>query len=209
MFSVPWSSFVRMVLDLTIEAYQQFRKDRLAKADWNEDRFTLVLTVDYLEPLARKHALPISALPHTKTHTEAIKSGQTSTKHSPEIDIRIISFGRDCNRIYFAWECKRIGDKREYVTEGIARFAEGKYSADVDDAGMLGYVLAGDVPLIVNDINLHINDQHLGLGPPEDYHLKMIPALGSFSDIYLSRVERVTNLRGLSLFHLFLTFDFS
>ena len=55
---------------------------------------------------------------------------------------------------YLAYECKRLNVPRdgnvrslatEYVQDGIMRFVTGQYSANLPAAGMLGYVLDGDL----------------------------------------------------------------
>ena len=83
--------------------------------------------------------------PETDAHTGAIAG---------RIDIRFIHGYQE--RVYFALECKRlnvvrIGGRREslardYVDDGMMRFVEGKYAANLDKGGMLGYVMDGNVP---------------------------------------------------------------
>ena len=57
--------------------------------------------------------------------------------------------------IYFCLECKRLnvvvnGIKRpggsDYVVHGMARFVSGQYASAVRHGGMLGYVLDGNIP---------------------------------------------------------------
>lgn len=58
--------------------------------------------------------------------------------------------------VYFSIECKRLRVKRkdgrtrtlapEYVKDGMFRYFNGQYAADLDKGGMLGYVMDGDIP---------------------------------------------------------------
>lgn len=71
--------------------------------------------------------------------------------------------------IYFCLECKRLnvvkdGKLRayasEYVNSGMIRFITGQYSKAVRHGGMLGYVLDGDVPKAMKNIESNIRKQH-------------------------------------------------
>jgi hypothetical protein len=151
-------------------------------------------------------------MPQTLVYTQAMKTGNVSPEQARRIDIRLFHPWINYASVYFAWECKRVGDKRvdrkyaglisEYITEGIQRFLDGEYAAGLDDAGMLGYVLAGEVSNIVRDINgsmQHPRRDRL-LSPSEQ--IEPGPAIGTFTDAYQSHHESIR------LYHLFLTFDF-
>jgi hypothetical protein len=218
-FRVPWKIFVQVVLTLTVDAYQRMCQDGVAHQYWEEDAFSIRLTEDYIQPLAHQHPLLLIAVARTRTHTPEMKRGEVSSKQAPEIDIRLFSsWEKDYHRIYFAWECKRVGDKRvdekygslipKYITEGVFRFLDGEYASDVDDAGMLGYVLAGEIPNIVNDINQSMLHPRRSRRLSSSDHLVPAPAIQTFTDVYHSRHKRVADQKIISLHHLFLTFDF-
>ena len=69
-------------------------------------------------------------------------------------------------------ECKRVAGNRadlcrEYVVEGIDRFATGKYARNHAAGFMVGYLLAGDAASAVACINAHLSrkrrqPEHLG-----------------------------------------------
>ena len=217
-FPVLWESFVRLVLEITVEAYQRMRQDGVARWDWEEDTFSVRLTEDYIQPLARRHPLNLIAMARTKIHTPAMKAGAVSPKQAPEIDIRLFHSWMNYSEVYFAWECKRVGDKRvnkkyavlisKYVTEGILRFLDEKYALGLDDAGMLGYVLAGDMTNIIYDINTSMHHPRRDRPLPTSDHLMPAPAVGTFTDLYRSHHKRTVNQRTIRLHHMFLTFDF-
>ncbi len=216
-FRIPWSSFVELVLEITVEAYHDMRHDLVAQQDWEEDRFTIWLTNRYIQPIARRHPLNLIAVSQTEEYTDGMYSGKVSTRTASRIDIRLFQSWMDHNKVYFAWECKRVGDKGmikeygplipKYVTEGIMRFIDEEYSAGLDDAGMLGYVLAGDVVNIVGDINASMQHGRRQRPLPDSNHLGLAPAVGSFVDVYESNHTRVASQTHICLRHLFLTFD--
>lgn len=83
----------------------------------------------------------------------------------------------DNEDIYFCLECKRLNVKKEgkirsyaseYVNLGMIRFITGQYSKAVRHGGMLAYVLDGDVPSAVRNVEKNIRLKHvvLGMTPP-------------------------------------------
>jgi len=221
-FRAFWAVFVKLVLEITVEAYQRMRQDAKARRDWEENQFSRCLTQDYLQPLARQQPLALVAEPRVRVYSEglkkAMKDGHRVSQRAPEIDIKIFIPTWDYDRVYFAWECKRVADKQkskeyaklvaEYVPEGILRFINEEYAVDLDDAGMLGYVLAGDVSTIVQDINASIRRPHRTYQLSAKDCLASSCALGSFQDAYQSNHERFSSHKSVRLHHLFLTFDF-
>ena len=217
-FRVPWETFVQLVLGITVEAYQRMRQDCVARQDWEENTFTLRLTNGYIQPLARRNPLNLVAIVQTEIHTPAMYTGAVSTRKALKIDIRLFHPWMNYNQVYFAWECKRVGDKRvntdysalvsRYITEGILRFLDEKYAAGLDDAGMLGYVLAGGVINIVADINRSMSHPRRARRLSPSDHLVPAPAIDTFTDVYRSQHTRAASQRTIRLHHLFLTFDF-
>ncbi len=215
-FSVSWDSFVQIVLDTTVEAYLQMRASGAVNTAMEEDAFSAILTEDYIRPLLRsRQSLNIVAECQAPVYTPAMKTGMTSTKYAKWIDIRVGLSAWSYERIYFAWECKLVADRRlnaayrrlcpDYVREGVRRFMNGAYAADVSNAGMLGYVLAGDVSVIVDDINKSMDRKDLQNVLSSTDHLVPTSSIGSFADVYQSRHMR-SGLGDIQLHHLFLTF---
>jgi hypothetical protein len=82
--------------------------------------------------------------------------------------------------VYFCLEAKRLNARisgvmtslaDEYVKEGMRRFVDGKYGRLVHHAGMLGYVLDGDVTRAMRNVLSNIRAHHVALGmePPGDW----------------------------------------
>lgn len=207
-----WGDFVHVVLSLTIQAYQTMYEKRTAKQSWEENVFTINLASD-LRKIAFVHGLIV----HTrwKIHTTEMFFGEQPTIQAKEIDLSLVSWEGYQDELHFVWEAKRVGDKKaysnlssEYVNEGIYRFIDNEYAEGLNDAGMLGYVLSGNVVKIVGDINDSMGRISTNLPLPETDHLQLTHPIIQFQDVYQSRHTRIDNTT-ITLHHLFLTFDFS
>jgi len=209
---ITWEDFVQLVIGLTIQAYQQMRRECPVQKNWEENTFTGRLAADYLLPLA----LPLLRLDiRSKVHTQAMKEGTQATIEAKEMDLSLYGIWEsDYLHRRFVWEAKRIGDRTnhsglisEYVNEAIYRFIGLEYAFGLEDAGVLGYVLAGDIPDIVNEINQSMGRLRKNTLLPPSNHLNIAPAIHQFSDLYRSSHTR-TDSSSIQLHHLFLTFDF-
>lgn len=87
--------------------------------------------------------------------------------------------------IYFCLECKRLnalveGEIRayasEYVRHGMSRFVRGQYAVLVGNGGMVGYVLDGDIPGAMSNVEANIRGrrEELGMEPPAQLHASSI-----------------------------------
>jgi len=215
-FKLTWPDFVQRILELTVEAYRAMRQDRVARRDWEENVFTLQLG-DYLESIAFDNA--IFVIPRPKIHTAEMKTGEQATIEAKEIDMCLFgSWEKGYRKKHFVWEAKRVGDKRidgrysglnsEYVNEGIYRFIKREYADGLDDAGMLGYVLAGSVTNIVSDINRSMSRIRKNPTLPKSNRLQIASPVKNFGDAYCSHHTRTDNSK-ICLHHLFLTFGFT
>lgn len=214
-----WNAFVRLILEITLEAYDRMLDDKRINIDFEEDAITAILVDDYLNPLISRKNLAILAILQPPVYSEEMKSGRETTRKARKIDIKIVTFGQ--HDIYFTWECKRICENKfvqnsetsqtdyltyRYSVDGIARFIDEDYSANLDDAGMIGYVINGKTTTIVNEINASMLRQKNRTWSTNDA-LKHSSALGSFEDIYESRHLRVKSKTYIRLHHLFFRFD--
>lgn len=216
-FQIPWETFVQIVLSITIQAYQKMRNDNTPRINWAEDTFSACLGENYMDPIAYTHNMRVVV--RSKVHTKEIKSGDVTPRKAKEIDIWLFgTWERNYRNIYFAWEGKLISDKSvdpdhdhltsEYITEGINRFVDEEYSNEVEDAGMLGYIIAGEVSSIVKEINRSMHDRRRKQPLSKSDHLLQAPPLENFTDIYTSTHNRASCAKKVRLHHLFLTFDF-
>ncbi len=217
---LDWSDFVQYVLEVTVQAYQVMRDAHVACREWEENVFTIQLADCYIRPLLQHCEAPLRVQARTKLHTQQMYTGDQATIEAKEVDMLLFDIGEwEHHRIHFIWEAKLVGDKRvnydkysplnsEYVNEAIYRFIRKEYAGDVQDAGVLGYVLDGCVHNIVTDINASMGNIRKNPALPECEHLQQADPIEDFSDVYHSQHKRMDNTR-IKLHHLFLTFDFS
>jgi len=211
---LTWDDFVQLVLEITIQAYKSMHQEKQAQRDWEEDTFTSNLEA-HLQPIALENAVLVE--PFKTVITDDMREGKQSHKKANEIDLSLFMPWKDYDKIHFAWEAKKIGDKRidkkyqilnsEYVNEAIYRFIRLKYAAGLSNAGILGYVLAGEPEIIVEDINQTMGRIREKAALPPSNHLRITDPIGDFRDIYKSQPTR-TDSTQIELHHLLLCFDF-
>ncbi len=213
--SITWSDFVQIVLNLTIQAYQIMYKAEKANHTWEENVFTERLAT-FLDPIAFEHSIRVEI--RSKVHTEAMREGKQPTIEAKEMDLSMYGvWEKDYRKTRFVWEAKCVGDKRvdkkysglnsEYVNEAIYRFIRREYANGMGDAGILGYVLGGDVTNIVNDINSTMGKLQKNSPLSKSNHLYKVPPINNFDQVYRSRHTRIDSTE-IQLYHLFLTFDY-
>jgi len=219
-----WSDFVREVLTVTLAAYNELHAAKIAQRKWHEDLFSRQL-YERMKRLLRGHPYLLVHYQH-EVPTDEMIAGVRSLQETPRIDITFYENWSeyDYDRIYFAWEAKRVAGKGKYedlrgryVADGIFRFINGKYSADVPEAGMLGYVLDGEPSIVAHELNtIMLNkrkDPDAPSGTPRHKlavadNLQPVAPINRFSDIYVSQHDRASGLQ-IKLYHLLLTFDFA
>lgn len=213
---LSWDDFVQLAISLTIQAYHSMQQKYDIKQNWEENVFTVNLE-DCLRPLAYEYSIFVDT--RKKQHTTKMRTGEQATIEAKEMDMSMFgSWQQDYNVVHFVWEAKRIGDKRvstdysglnsEYVHEAIYRFIRNEYAQNVADAGILAYVLAGNVNNIVGDINQSMGNIRKNPALDKSNHLQSISSSTNFQDLYQSEHSR-TNNNSIRLHHLFFTFDFS
>ena len=73
--------------------------------------------------------------------------------YSTDIEFIISSFG------LFTIECKKLKSaESRYINDGISRFTDLKYSKKENYAGMIGFVCAGDIKKIINNLKPKIQN---------------------------------------------------
>ena len=216
---LSWDDTVKLVLDLTIKAFKAMDQDCIVQDDWEENLFSLRFVEDYLHPLSLDHEYPMQVIFRPKIHTDEMRAGKQPTKQAKEIDIMLYSsWERNRYKKHFVWEAKRIGDKRinpnysklnsEYIHKAIYRFIDNDYAQGLNDAGILGYVLAGNVDTIVEDINITMGNIRKNPPLPASNHLHRQIPIGDFEHVYQSLHVRIDSSQ-IRLHHLFFPFDFS
>ena len=160
-----WAGFLQDVLETTVAAYLLLKQENIVRSTWEEDTFTIRMKT-WMNQFSRRYKSPLRAQTQPPIYTPEMMVGKESPKKAVKLDIKVWDKNWDNeDEIYFTWECKLIVDRAredkhrrlvpEYITNGIVRFldANWKYAQAVNDAGVLGYVLYGEVAQIVEAIN--------------------------------------------------------
>lgn len=234
-----WTGFLQEVLETTIAAYRVLRQESTVRSSWEEDKFTINIE-RCMNQFIRTRKFPLCAKSQQPIYTPEMMTGEVSPKKAVKLDIKIWDKNWDNeDEIYFTWECKLIVDKaredkhkrfvHEYITNGIVRFldANWRYAQAVNDAGVLGYVLYGEVAQIIEAIN----QEMLAIprrpeSSPKDVRamqaLQAARRLSSSDQLKLCNPGPVNNFifyesrhrrhfcnQDIRLYHFFLTFDFA
>jgi len=213
---VEWNSFVRAVLEVTILGYQWMRQKSIARLKWEEDHFTTNLE-DCMRPFAYK--IGVTVVSQIASYTPKMKAGEESIREAKVLDLRLWGHWENYHQVHFVWECKRVAPKHkgsntykdlipEYISEGMFRFLDEEYAVGLSDAGMLGYVLAGDVPSIVRGINRSMTSSRRERKLDITENLRQADPIGTFTDVYLSCHKRAVSRSLVQIHHMFLKFDF-
>jgi hypothetical protein len=171
--STEWDDFifnggVGLVLALTLDAWRQINAPG---PDEHEDKTSVRLYAAMVKKRDRQaHRFLIR---YQDVEVDADLAKETGRKD-------IVFFPGHDGDLYFCLEAKRLNARvkgvmkslaDEYVKEGMLRFITGKYSRRVHHAGMLGYVLDGDITRAMVNVLDNIRRQHviLGMNPPGDW----------------------------------------
>lgn len=171
--STEWDDFilnggVSLVMALTLDAW----KHTTAPApDEHEDKTSVRLFAAMVKKQDRQSHRFLIRYQDVEVDTDLAK--ETGKKD-------IVFFPGHDGDLYFCLEAKRLNARvngvmkslaDEYVKEGMQRFVAGKYSRQVHHAGMLGYVLDGDVARAMTNVLNNIRRQYasLGMDAPGDW----------------------------------------
>jgi hypothetical protein len=124
--------------------------------------------------------------------------------------------GSPNEEIYFCLECKRLnflkGKKKvpggsQYVKDGMLRFVNKQYAKAVKHGGMLGYVLDGNVPQAIKNVESNIRKQCVTLYMDSPGILHMSSILTQVSTARESFHQRKGEEITFRVHHLFLPAD--
>lgn len=215
-FKLSWEIFVKYVVDVTVEAYQEMRAKAEVWKHYDEETLSAILAEKYIERVANNRLLQLLVHVEVPIRRPDMMEGSSPTpiRKARKIDIQMYgSWEKEYRKRYFAWECKKICDRAtnsnlitEYVSEGIFRFCDGEYSSEVDNAGMIGYVIEGEIPDIVQGINESMTSPRRARQLPHEEKLTLGDSVRNMEDVYVSSHIRNPNKPHIRLHHLFMTF---
>lgn len=133
-----------------------------------------------------------------RVDTQLVELGASADADQGRMDI-VFSPLLPTEEVYFCLECKRLnvwkgGKKRsyagEYVVHGMMRFITGLYASRVREAGMLGYVLDGDVGDAIARVSRAVSARREELGMKEPGRLHGSVVLPTIEDARQTRHKR-------------------
>jgi hypothetical protein len=203
--SNEWHGFissggVETVLSLVVETWE-----RMAPPDEDEleERTSLRLYAAMLK--ARNRQVHRFLIRYEDVEVDTDLAKETGRKD-------IVFFPGHNGDFYYCLEAKRLNARvkgvmkslaDEYVKEGLQRFAVGKYSRHVDHAGMVGYVLDGDISRAMTNVLNNIRQHQVALGMSSPANWEPCPHRIGDSHAKETRHKRVGVLDFLYVQHLF------
>ena len=144
-------AFEQKCFRLIVEAYQLVLIEKVMQLDWYENDISFEL-YEKMEKSPNRTKFKVHLAPEFRLPKNTVKLKGFADK-LPRIDLKMAQFSSSQELKYY-FEAKRLkqtdsGLKREYIKEGIDRFASEKYPLGC----MLGYVLQGDVSKTLQGIN--------------------------------------------------------
>lgn len=163
------SGGLKEILEVMWLAYHDLKSDGIISANYDEDEITQEWFIRLYHRWTsdnRAARVNISLTPINQYTDDTMAKPRGK---SPTIDFCFRAWNKDDG--YFGAECKNLyvgnhAKSKRYVEKGVKHFISGYYSSKSSVSAMIGYVLLGTVPEIVNELLPIINDtdptQNLG-----------------------------------------------
>lgn len=147
------------VLSVMWQGYDDLRAENVITSDMNENTITeeWYLRVNerwHQENRASRITVRLSPIVQYEDDTLASPQGQP-----PTIDFCFRAWSKDEG--YFGAECKNLYDHdkkhiKRYVSTGVNNYTSGRYGSKSTVSSVIGYVLTGKIPEIVDDLSKEI-----------------------------------------------------
>ncbi len=106
---------------------------------------------------------------------------------------------------YFGCECKLLKEDntgyKQYVSQGVNRYLEGKYNKKCSCGSMIGYITVGDIGKIINEVKIKV-DEVSDISKMDESH-----PINGFTEHYESKHTRHINASLFTVHHLFFSFN--
>ena len=157
------SGFISEIMELIGVAWQRISP---AQKIWKEEDITALLKQAAADLYYQMEKNWFVAL-------EEPINDPNSGKVTGRTDLRFYPPNHERQTLFFTVECKRLNVSRpsgfktlapDYISDGIMRFVEGKYSSNVQEGGMIGYVMDGKIQHAVGSVENEIRTQESRVG---------------------------------------------
>lgn len=184
--------YENLYIKAIVNAYRRINKSAALENEIR-DRFILDLEKEnkLTRDLIQNEILQLDfERPHFVSPTE---------KRRTDIVFFISGFGR------FTIECKRLfkesSKNEKYIDEGLKRFIELKYSSKESYAGMIGFIISGDILTTMHNLNVKVKNYHFVLSENNLLTKKCV----DWKYSYQSKHNRLNNTK-IHIYHLFFKF---
>lgn len=204
-----YRNFIESIWGIVTDAYTEtFEKHNQLNNNWEEAAYTANLAY-FMREIQQKKEFPWYINTNDEVYDQSILDGKTRPQKAKKIDITVTMIMAP--DLYFAIECKLVGEtrfskrkglQREYVENGMKRFiVDETYASKLPEGGMIGFVVVGSSDNIVGEINSVISKKLSNIDC-----LSKQPNAGNDHEVFIStHLCRKTN-KELTLRHVFLNF---
>lgn len=194
---------VNEIIDVFWKGYRELKSDSTCSIDVfsEEDDITqkwYEIIVGIWDSRNRATSIALNGLRPMHQYADTTMKKRRGSK-SPTIDFCFKDWSTDS---YFGAEAKNLYEGRHdkivrYVSTGIKNYTDGKYGSQSSESSIIGYVLSGNIPDIVNQLKVEISKEH-----PVDNLTRTV----NIEPQYRSKHLRLFDNHEIVLHHLF--FDF-
>lgn len=191
------NSLVPGIIKLILDSWRKFRTVQIREVPITQE-FFIILNINQQS----------SYLPFL-IDLEIILPEENGIGQEGRLDIRFIHGFR--RHVYFSFECKRLRVHfpsgfdtlaGKYVTEGMCGYFNNQYARDLDQGGMLGYVMDGNIDVAVNDVEAAIDKRHSSLYMEENEILKASACITSKQ--VKETIHKYGPTKRFTIYHVFL-----
>lgn len=182
-------------------SYDDLYQDGIVSPDMGENEITQEWFIRisarwYRENRASRVSLNLAPITQYEDETLAKPKGQ-----SPTIDFCFRAWEKSDG--YFGAECKNLYHNdskhiKRYVTTGVENYTSGRYGSKSSVSSMVGYVLSGSIPDLVDALRKEI--------AKTKPHMNLTQATGTQDAQYKSTHRRSLDDQEITLHHLFFNF---
>lgn len=160
--------FENKCMYLVIEGYKQMMKDKNHEKSWEEERITAEL-IKCMKSTSTIKDWQIHIVPEPRIYSTEVFNGTISPKEAPRIDMQFLTWSSS-DELKYQVEAKNLAEKdwnksngaavnasyltNRYIDTGIGNFINDRYL----NGCLVGYVLHGEVPKVVDRINTCMRD---------------------------------------------------
>lgn len=195
------SGGIKEIIEIMWLGFHDLKSDNIISPAHQEDEITQEWFIKvcnrwYAENRASRINILLTPINQYEDDTMAKPRGKR-----PTIDFCFRAW--DKNDGYFGAECKNLyagnqSKSNRYVETGVKHFISGYYGSKSSVSAMVGYVLSGTIPDIINELKEIINN----FNPDRNLSRALLVSDPQYSSIH----TRTTDSRKIQLFHLFFNF---